>query len=131
MASNTPISAFINNESDQRYNSGMTVHEKFVEDMRSAGIVTEFILVDSFGKVLPPVPINKMVQHFRKLSSSQQCLFSGIGWIQNYMVYPIGKAKAGWNDAGADSEGEEVERDGYKDAYAAKAPKDGDEEEDG
>ena len=30
----------MNTESDQEYNSAMTVHEKFVEDMAVAGIVT-------------------------------------------------------------------------------------------
>src|SRR5436309_1736145 len=34
------ISAFANNESDERYNCGMTSHEKFVLDMDAAGIVT-------------------------------------------------------------------------------------------
>jgi hypothetical protein len=49
----------------------------------------------------------------------------------NYIVYPVGKAKAGWNDYVADPEGEEGERDGYSDAYAAKTSKDGDEEDEG
>lgn len=47
----------------------------------------------------------------------------------NYIVYPVGQARAGWKDAaGADSEDDEVERDGYNDAYAAKTPKDADED---
>ena|ERR1022692_707675 len=47
----------------------------------------------------------------------------------NYIVYPVGQASAGWKEAEADTEGDEVERDGYKDAYAAKTPKDADEED--
>jgi hypothetical protein len=42
---------------------------------------------------------------------------------------PRCKAKAGWNDNAADPEGEEVEPDGYNDAYAAKTSKDDGEDE--
>ena len=49
----------------------------------------------------------------------------------NYVVYPVGEARVGWKDAGTDSEGAEVEPDGYRDGYAAKVQKDDvDEDED-
>ena len=87
----------------------MTVHEKFVEDMRAVGIVTAAYRGRFFWEVPPPVPINRMVQHFRISSRKPQFPFSGMLWDSNYIVYPVGKAKAGWNDNVADPEGEEVE----------------------
>ena len=49
----------------------------------------------------------------------------------NYIVYPAGNTKAVWNSKVADSEDEDLGRDGYNDGYAAKTPKndDGDEED--
>ena len=47
----------------------------------------------------------------------------------NYIVYPVGQANAGWKNNVADSEGEEVESDDYNDAYAAKIPESGDEDD--
>ena len=47
----------------------------------------------------------------------------------NFIVYPVGETRAGWKDAGAGSENDEVEPDGYKDADAEKRSKDADEED--
>ena len=47
----------------------------------------------------------------------------------NYIVYPVGDAEARWNDNVGDSEDEEVEPDGYNDAYAARNPKNDDDDE--
>jgi hypothetical protein len=47
----------------------------------------------------------------------------------NFIVYPVGNPTAGWKDNVGDSECEEVEPDAYNDAYAAKTPKVGDEED--
>ncbi len=119
----------MSNESDQRYNSGMTVHEKFVEDMRTAGILTAAYR----GRFFWEGPAARSdQQNGPTLQDIIKRTAVPLQWDSldsNYVVYPIGIAKAGWKDAGADSESDEVERDGYNDAYAAKTPKDGDDEE--
>jgi hypothetical protein len=119
-------SAFMNSEG---YNSGMTVHEKFIEDMRTAGIVTTAYR----GRFFWEGPAARSdEQHGPTLQDIINKTAVPLQWDaldSDYMVYPIGKAEDGWNDNVADLEGEEVETDGYKDAYAAKTPKDGDEED--
>jgi hypothetical protein len=101
--------------SNEGCNFGMTVHEKFVEDMRTGGIVTAVYRGRFFwegpaahsdeqhGPTLQDI-INKTVVPLQDALDS------------NYIVYPVGKAEDGWNDNEGDSEGEEVETDGYKDA---------------
>jgi hypothetical protein len=107
----------------------MTVHEKFVEDMEIAGIST----VAYRGRFFWDGPAARSDQ--RNGPTLQDIIKKTAVPLQwdalnsNYVVYPIGEAKAGWKDAGADSEGDEVERNGYKDAYAAKIPKDVEDEE--
>ena len=81
----------------------------------------------SFGKVQPLVPINKMAQTLQDIIKKTKIPLQWEALNSNYIVYPVGKA--GWNDNVTDAEGEEVERDGYKDAYAAKTPKDVEDED--
>ena len=107
----------------------MTVHQKFVEDMDGAGIHTEAYL----GRFYWEGPAARSdEQNGPTLSGIIKQTAVPLQWDRldcNYIVYPVGHGKAGWKDAGADSGNEEVERDGYKDAYAAKTPKDGDEDD--
>ena len=107
----------------------MTVHEKFVEDMDGAGIHTEAYL----GRFFWEGPAARSdEQNGPTLSNIIRATSVPLQWDRldsNYIVYPVGKAKAGWNGKVADSEDEEGERDGYNDGYAAKTPKDIDEED--
>jgi hypothetical protein len=107
----------------------MTVHEKFVEDMRTAGIVTAAYR----GRFFWEGPAARSdQQNGPTLQDIIKRTAVPLQWDSldsNYMVYPIGRAKARWKDAEADSESDEVEPDGYKDAYAAKIPKDVEDEE--
>jgi len=107
----------------------MTVHEKFVEDMRAAGIVT----APYRGRFFWEGPAaHSDQQNGPTLQDIIKKTAVPLQWDalnSNYIVYPVGQAAARWKDAGADSENDEVERDGYKDAYAAKTPKGGDEED--
>jgi hypothetical protein len=109
----------------------MTVHEKFVEDMDGAGIHTEGYL----GRFFWEGPAARSdEQNGPTLLDILKVTAVPLQWDRldfNYMVYPVGKAKAGWNGKMADSEDEEGEPDGYNDGYAAGTPKDnGDDEED-
>ena len=117
----------MNNESDQGYKSAMTVHERFVEDMRVAGIVTTAYR----GRFFWEGPAARSDQQngptLQDIIKKTKIPLQWEALNSNYIVYPVGKA--GWNDNVTDSEGEEVEPDGYKDAYAAKTPKAGDEED--
>jgi hypothetical protein len=107
----------------------MTVHEKFVEDMQIAGIVT----APYRGRFFWEGPAaHSDQQNGPTLQDIINRTAVPLQWDSvdsNYIVYPVGRADAEWKDAGADSEGEEVETDGYKDAYAAKTPNGGDEED--
>lgn len=117
-------------DSDRRYNCGMTVHEKFVEDMGAAGIVTAAYLGRFFWEG-PAVRSDQ--QNGPTLQDIIEHTAVTLQWDalnSDYMVYPVGPAKAGWKDAGADSDNDEFEGDGYNDAYAAKTPIDRDEEDD-
>ena len=106
----------------------MTVHEKFVEDMRVAGIVTAAY----HGRFFWEGPAARSDQ--RNGPTLQDIIKKTAVPLQwdalnsNYIVYPVGRVKAGWNDNVADPEGEEGP-DGYSDAYAAKTSKDDDEED--
>jgi hypothetical protein len=107
----------------------MTVHEKFVEDMDNAGIATAAY----HGRFFWQGPAARSDQ---QNGPTLQDIVKGtavpLQWDalnSNFVVYPVGEAGARWKDTGADSEGDEVERDGYNDAYAAKTPKDRDEED--
>ena len=107
----------------------MTVHEKFVEDMRTAGIVTAAYRGRFFWE--GPAACSDQ-QNGPTLQDIIEHTSVPLQWdrqASNYVVYPVGQARAGWKDAGADSESDEVERDGYNDAYAAKTPKDVEDEE--
>ena len=108
----------------------MTVHEKFVEDMGGAGIATEGYL----GRFFWEGPAARSdEQNGPTLLDIIKETAVPLQWDRldfNYIVYPVGKAKAAWNGKVADSEDEEVEPDGYNDGYSAKTPKnDGDDEE--
>jgi hypothetical protein len=107
----------------------MTVHEKFVEDMDGAGIDTKGYRGRFFWEgpaarsderrgptLLDIIKVTAVPLQWDRLES-------------DYIVYPVGKPEAGWNDKVADSE-EDAEPDGYNDGYAAKTSKDSDEEED-
>jgi hypothetical protein len=107
----------------------MTVHEKFKEDMRLAGIVT----APYRGRFFWEGPAARSdEQNGPTLQDIIKKTAVPLQWDvvnSNYIVYPVGKAGAKWKATGTDPEGEEVELDGYKDAYAAKTSKDGDEED--
>ncbi len=107
----------------------MTVHQKFVQDMNVAGIVTAPYL----GRFFWEGPAARSdQQNGPTLQDIIKHTTVPLQWDSldsNYIVYPVGKIQAGWNDGGADSENDEVERDGYNDAYAAKPLKDPDEED--
>jgi hypothetical protein len=105
----------------------MTVHEKFVEDMRFAGIVTTAYLGRFFWEGPAAHSDQQNGPTLQDIVKNTAVPLQWDALNSNYIVYPIGKAQAGWNDNVADSEDEEVEPDGYKDAYAAKTPKDDDE----
>lgn len=108
----------------------MTVHEKFVEDMDAAGIVT----APYHGRFFWEGPAARSDQQngptLRDIVKQTDVPLQWDSLNGNYVVYPVGQAKAGWNDNVADSEGEEVELDGYNDAYAAKAKAGHEEDED-
>jgi hypothetical protein len=107
----------------------MTVHEKFVEDMRIAGVVT----ATHRGRFYWEGPAARSdQQNGPTLQDIIKKTAVPLQWDSldaDYIVYPVGKAKAGWKVAGADSEDDDVEPDGYNDAYAAKTPKNRDEED--
>ncbi|MGA3075268.1 MAG: hypothetical protein ABSG56_16395 [Bryobacteraceae bacterium] len=107
----------------------MTVHEKFVEDMRVAGIHTEAYC----GRFFWQGPAARShEQNGPTLLDIIKETAVPLQWDRldfNYVVYPVGKAKAAWNGKVADSEDEEGEPDGYNDGYAAKTPKDDDDDE--
>jgi hypothetical protein len=113
----------LNKELDRRYNCGMTVHEKFVEDMEIARISTAAY----HGRFFWEGPAARSDQ--RNGPTLQDIINKTAVPLQwdslgsNYVVYPVGQARAGWKDAGADSVAEEVEADAYNDTYAAKTPK--------
>jgi hypothetical protein len=92
-------------------------------------LAPQLTVVDSFGKVQPPVPINKMGPTLQDIIRKTAVPLQWDALDSTYIVYPVGQARARWKDGGADSEGEEVETDGYKDAYAGKSPKAGDDED--
>jgi len=107
----------------------MTVHQKFVEDMGAAGIVTAAYL----GRFFWEGPAARSDQQngptLQDIVNRTTVPLQWDALNSNYIVYPVGQAKARWNDNLADSEGEEVEPDSYNDAYAGKTPKAGDEED--
>jgi len=106
----------------------MTVHEKFVEDMDGAGIHTE----GYSGRFYWEGPAARSdEQNGPTLSGIIKRTAVPRQWDRqdlNYIVYPVGKAKARWNDNVADSD-DESEPDGYNDGYAAKPPGDSDDED--
>jgi hypothetical protein len=107
----------------------MTVHEKFVLDMDAAGIATAAYL----GRFFWEGPAARSDQQngptLLDIVRHTAVPLQWDGLDSNYIVYPVGKVKAGWNDAVPDSENDEVELDGYNDAYAAKTSKGRDEED--
>jgi len=108
----------------------MTVHEKFIEDMNGAGIQTEGYL----GRFFWEGPAARSDErNGPTLSDIIKVTAVPLQWDRldfNYIVYPVGKAQAGWKDSVAGPEDEDVERDGYNDAYAEKAPRNDEDEED-
>jgi hypothetical protein len=102
----------------------MTVHEKFVEDMGVAGIATAFYR----GRFYWEGPAARSDQdNGPTLLDIIQKTAVPLQWDarnSNYIVYPVGRATAGWNDNAADPEGEELEPDGYNDAYARRTDED-------
>ena len=119
----------MNNKSDQRYNCGMTSHKKFILDMDAAGIVTAAYLGRFFweGPAARSDQLNGPT--LRDIITRTTVPLQWDSLASNYVVYPVGQAKAGWNDHMAVSDDDDAEQDGYNDAYAAKIPKDGDEED--
>lgn len=108
----------------------MTVHEKFVADMDGAGIHTEAYL----GRFFWEGPAARSdEQHGPTLLDIIKETAVPLQWDRldfNYIVYPVGQAKAGWHDNPADSE-DEAEPDGYNDGYTAKTARhDDDDSED-
>jgi hypothetical protein len=107
----------------------MTVHAKFVEDMDAAGIVT----ATYSGRFFWEGPAARSDQlsgpTLQDIIRKTAVPLQWDSLDSDYIVYPVGQAKAGWNDNAVDSEGEDVEPDGYNDAYAAKTPKNGDEDD--
>ena len=108
----------------------MTVQEKFVEDMDGAGIHTEAYS----SRFYWDGPAARSDEHngptlldiIKKTAVPLQ-------WDRlnlDYIVYPVGKAQARWNDRVADSDDEELEPDCYNDAYAPKASRGEDDDED-
>ena len=106
----------------------MTVHRKFIEDMRTAGIVTAVYR----GRFFWEGPAARSDQQngptLQDIIRNTAVPLQWDGLASNYVVYPIGKALARWKDAGADSDGE-IEPDGYNDAYAARTSKSADPED--
>lgn len=123
------VSSINRSISNRRYNSGVTVHEKFVEDMAVAGIAT----APYGGRFFWEGPAARSDQRngptLQDIINKTAVPLQWDYFDSNFVVYPVGETKAGWKDVGADLENDEVERDGYKDAYAARTPKVGDEED--
>jgi hypothetical protein len=107
----------------------MTVHEKFVADMRVAGIATAAYRGRFFWEGPAARSDEQNGPTLQDIIGETAVPLQWDSLDSNYIVYPIGQARAQWKDAGADSEGDEVERDGYNDAYAARIPKDVEDEE--
>lgn len=107
----------------------MTVHEKFIEDMGIAEISTAAY----HGRFFWEGPAARSDQRngptLRDIVNKTVVPLQWDNFDSNFIVYPVGETRAGWKDAGADSENDEVEPDGYKDAYAEKRSKDADEED--
>jgi hypothetical protein len=107
----------------------MTIHEKFVEDMDVAGIVTAAYS----GRFFWEGPAARSAQQngptLQDIINRTAVPLQWDSLASNYMVYPVGQRTAGWKSALADLEGDEREPDGYNDAYAAKPPKSGDDED--
>jgi hypothetical protein len=118
----------MNNESDRRYNSDVTVYEKFVEDMRVAGIATAAYRGRFFWEGPAARSDEQNGPTLQDIIRKTAVLLQWDALNSNYIVYPVGKANARWLDTVADSEGEEVEPDGYKDAYAGRIVKDAEDE---
>jgi hypothetical protein len=76
----------------------MTVHEKFVEDLDGAGIHTEGYL----GRFFWEGPAARSdEQNGPTLLDIIKVTAVSLQWDRqdfNYIVYPVGKAKAGWNE---------------------------------
>ena len=109
----------------------MTVQQKFVADMEVAGINTTRYVGRFFWEG-PAVYSDQ--QNGPTLQDIIKRTIVPLQWDSlnsNYIVYPLGRAKAGWGDHLADSEDDDDERDGYCGGYATTRPKDDDEEDEG
>jgi hypothetical protein len=109
--------------------SAVTVRETFVQDMRAAGIVT----APYRGRFFWQDPaVRSDQQNGPTLQDIIKKTSVPLQWDSvnsNYIVYPVGRTGARWKDTGADPGGDEVEPDGYNDAYTAKPPQDVEDEE--
>ena len=107
----------------------MTIHEKFVEDMNLAGIFT----APYHGRFFWEGPAARSDQQngptLQEIIGNTAVPLQWDRLASNYVVYPVGQARARWKDAGTDSESEEFEPDGYQDGYAKKPFQDVDDDE--
>ena len=94
--------------------STMTVHQKFVEDMESAGINTTAYS----GRFFWDGPAARSDQQngptLQDIIKETALPLQWDNLDSNYIVYPVGKGDAEWNAGGADSENDEVERTGSR-----------------
>jgi hypothetical protein len=108
----------------------MTVHQKFVQDMQFAGIVTAAYHGRFFWEGPAACSDQRNGPTLQDIVDRTEVPLQWDSLASNYMVYPVGQAGTNWMDAGANPEDEEGERDGYNDAYAAKTPQSEEEDED-
>jgi hypothetical protein len=107
----------------------VTVHEKFVEDMRVAGFVTTAYRGRFFWEGPAAHSDQQNGPTLQDIVKKTAVPLQWDALNSNYIVYPVGQARAEWKGSGADSEGEEAEPDGYNDAYARKTAQDAEDEE--
>jgi len=108
----------------------MTVHQKFVQDMDHAGIATAAYRGRFFWDGPAARSDQQLGPTLQEIVDKTLVPLQWDSMASNYIVYPVGGAKAKWNANVPDSEDDEVERDGYNDGYAAKTSKDEDSEDD-
>jgi hypothetical protein len=113
----------------EMFSTNMTVHHKFVQDMKIAGICTAAYHGRFFWEGPAARSDERNGPTLQDIINRTEVPLQWDILDSNYIAYPVGHVVARWNNAGADSENDEVERDGYNDAYAAKTPKAGDEED--
>lgn len=105
----------------------MTVHQKFVEDMGAAGILTAPYQGRFFWEGPAALSDQQKGPTLQDIVNTTAVPLQWDSLASNYIVYPVGRAAAGWKDDVPDSD--DAEPDGYNDAYAAKVHKDDDAED--